>query len=128
MRFKARFARVRFRRSPRRRTQFSPSEFPSPQWRRAHPALIHLILDEPAEGPSSCGVKTLSLSNLEARLEALYAAGSTPESITVSMEDWLDLAKRAKDKAFGNAIAGYTFAGVPVLIDKTQTAVVVRIR
>lgn len=66
--------------------------------------------------------------NLTARLEALHAAGVTPETIIVSMEDWLDIAKQAKDKARGNAIAGYTFAGVPVLIDKTQTAVVVQVR
>ena len=84
------------------------------------------VLDGRAEEPSSGGVKPLSPLNLEARLEALYAAGSTPKSITVSMEDWLDIAKRAKDKARGNAIAGYTFAGVPVLIDKDQTAVVVQ--
>lgn len=65
---------------------------------------------------------------LEARLEELWAEGSTPTLIIVSMEDWLDIAKQAKDKARGNAIAGYTFAGVPVLIDKTQTAVVVQVR
>ncbi|MDO8322795.1 MAG: hypothetical protein Q7T23_07620 [Phenylobacterium sp.] len=66
--------------------------------------------------------------NLSAQLEALHAAGATPETIIVSMEDWLDIAKQARDQARGNAIAGYTFAGVPVLIDKTQTAVVVQVR
>lgn len=73
-------------------------------------------------------MKILGPQILEARLEALYAAGSTPKSIIVSMEDWLDIAKGAKDKARGDAITGYTFAGVPVLIDKTQTAVVVHVR
>lgn len=36
------------------------------------------------------------------------------------MEDWLDIAKRAKDKACGDAIAGYTFSGVQVRIDRQQ--------
>ena len=36
------------------------------------------------------------------------------------MEDWLDIAKRAKDKARGDAIAGYTFSGVQVRIDRHQ--------
>lgn len=36
------------------------------------------------------------------------------------MEDWLDVAKRAKDKTCGDAIAGYTFSGVQVRIDRHQ--------
>lgn len=36
------------------------------------------------------------------------------------MEDWLDIAKEAKGKARGDALAGYTFSGVQVRIDKHQ--------
>lgn len=63
--------------------------------------------------------KSLALE-LEAKLEWLSAAGLTPTLITISMEDWLDVAKRAKDKTCGDAIAGYTFSGVQVRIDRHQ--------
>ena len=65
-------------------------------------------------------MKTSLALELEAKLERLSAAGSTPTLITISMEDWLDIAKRAKDKARGDAIAGYTFSGVQVRIDRQQ--------
>ena len=57
---------------------------------------------------------------LEAKLERMCAAGSTPTLITISMEDWLDIAKQAKGKARGDALSGYTFSGVPVRIDRHQ--------
>ena len=77
-------------------------------------------LDESPPRLSSRLVKTTLALELEAKLERLSAAGSTPTLITISMEDWLDIANRAKDKTRGDAIAGYTFSGVEVRIARHQ--------